>query len=212
VYKSTDNGKSWQHVGLPESHHIGRIILDPQNPDIVWVAVVGHLYSNNPERGVYKTTDGGKTWKQVLFIADNTGVIDMAINPKRPNILYAAAWERERKAWHFKGAGTKSGIYKSTDGGETWTLLTNGKNGFPTGEGLGRIGLAVFDDGEKSFVYAVLDNQHARPKKEATLKKGLTKDKLRGISKEDFLKLDKKEIAEYLKTNDFPKNILPIKS
>ncbi len=140
IYKSVDLGKSWQHLGLEETHHIGRIIIHPENSDVVWVASIGHLYSSNPERGVYKTIDGGKTWKKTLFINDSTGVIDLIIDPKNPDILYAAAWERERKAWNFKGSGIGSGIYKSIDGGETWTRITNGKNGFPITEGTGRIG------------------------------------------------------------------------
>ena len=122
VYKSNDNGKIWQYLGLPESHHIGKIDLHPTSNNIAWVAVLGHLYSANKERGIYKTTDGGKTWKQTLYIDDNTGVVDMDINPKNPDELYAAAWYKTRRAWNFEEGGKTSGIYKSNDGGNTWKL------------------------------------------------------------------------------------------
>jgi len=101
VYKSQDEGKTWQHLGLAETQHTGRIILHPTNPNTVWVATLGHLYSKNEERGLYKTTDGGKTWKKTLFINDNTGIIDLTIDTQNPDILYAAAWERSRRAWNF---------------------------------------------------------------------------------------------------------------
>ncbi|MEI2823520.1 MAG: hypothetical protein V9F02_08840 [Chitinophagaceae bacterium] len=96
IYKTTDNGKHWEYLGLPESHHIGKIQLHPTNPDIVWVAVLGHLYSANKERGIYKSTDGGHHWKQTLFIDDNTSAVDLDINPTNPNELYAAMWYRTR--------------------------------------------------------------------------------------------------------------------
>lgn len=202
MYKSTDDGETWQHMGLPESHHIGRIILHPTNPDIVWVGVLGHLYSPNPERGVYKTTDGGKTWKKTLFVHDNAGVIDLLIAPNDANILYAATWERQRRAWNFWEGGKGSGIYKSTDGGENWTLLTTEKSGFPIGEGVGRIGLDIHKNG---WIYAVLDNQFRRKKDKKKEKTGLTKDDLRTMSKADFLKLDKTKISKFLRENRFPK-------
>jgi photosystem II stability/assembly factor-like uncharacterized protein len=161
VYKSTDGGKSWQQTGLEETHHIGKVIVHPTNPDVVWVAAIGHLYSPNPERGVYQTTDGGKSWQKTLFINDQTGVIDLAIDPQNPQVLYAAAWERHREAWDFKGSGKGSGIYKTTDGGTNWARLTTDGSGFPTTAGVGRIGLAVFP-GNPNTVYAILDNQDNR--------------------------------------------------
>src|SRR6476661_9679037 len=109
IYKSSDNGKSWQYLGLPESHHIGKILLHPTDNNTAWVAVLGHLYSPNKERGVYKTTDGGKSWKQTLAIDENTGVVDMDINLQNPEEIYAAAWYRTRRAWNFEEAGKSSG-------------------------------------------------------------------------------------------------------
>ena len=130
IYKSKDNGKTWKYIGLPESHHIGKVQLHPTDDNTAWVAVLGHLYSPNKERGVYKTTDGGKTWKQTLSIDDNTGVVDLDINPQNPNELYAAAWYRTRRAWNFEEAGKTSGIYKSTDGGNTWTSISKAAPAF----------------------------------------------------------------------------------
>src|SRR4051812_38672488 len=118
VYQSSDSGKTWNYKGLPESHHIGKVLLHPTQSNIVFVAALGHLYSANKERGVYKTTDGGKTWKQVLFVDENTGAVDIAMDASNPNILYAAMWHRERRAWNLIEGGASSGIYKSTDGGE----------------------------------------------------------------------------------------------
>lgn len=162
MYKSNDNGKTWLYLGLPETQHIGKITLHPSNPDIAWVAALGHLYSTNKERGVFKTTDGGKTWKQTLFVDETTGAVEMDINPKNPNELYASTWHRIRKAWDFTEGGKTSGIYKSNDGGNTWKLLTNAGSGFPQGDGIGRIGLAVYPQ-HPSIVYAVVDNYNLKP-------------------------------------------------
>ena len=204
VYKSNDNGKTWQYLGLPESHHIGKIILHPANNNIAWVAVLGHLYSANKERGVYKTTDGGKTWKQTLYVDDNTGVVDMDINPKNPDELYAAAWYKTRRAWNFEEGGKTSGIYKSNDGGNTWKLVTSQSSGFPTGNGVGRIGVAVFA-GNPNIVYATLDNQNHRP--DTATKKPDTNYVLKDfkdLTKEGFLKLDDKKLDSFLTDNNFP--------
>ncbi|MFK7946184.1 MAG: WD40/YVTN/BNR-like repeat-containing protein [Saprospiraceae bacterium] len=206
IYKSTDNGNTWEYKGLPESHHIGRIILHPTNPDIIWVAALGHLYSPNAERGVYKTTDGGNTWTKTLFVYENAGAVDLMINPKNPTELYAAIWERTRRAWDFTESGEGSGIHKSTDGGDNWELITTKKSGFPIGEGVGRIGLDLFNGDNSTVLYAILDNQFRRKDdKEAESKLVLTKEKLEKMSKEAFLKVDKKDIKAYLKENDFPK-------
>jgi len=204
VFRSDDGGKSWKHSGLGESHHIGRIILHPTDPNTLWVAVLGHLYSPNQERGVYKTTDGGKNWNRTLFVNDNTGAVDLVVDPANPNILYAAMWERTRRAWDFTESGKGSGIHKSIDGGNTWSLLTaTDKSGFPHGEGAGRIGLALTKDKGKTVLLAAIDNNFRRPK-EAEEALTLTKDMLRPMSKEDFLKLEKYLIKEYLQGNGFP--------
>ena len=159
ILKSTDKGKTWENIGLPESHHISKICVNPKNINEIVVGVIGHLYTNNKERGVYKTLDGGKTWKQNLFVNDETGIIDLVIAPTNFRIQYASAWQRDRKAWNFKGIGASSGIYKSTDSGETWELMTNKASGFPRGENVGRIGLSIFN---AENLYAVVDNQNKR--------------------------------------------------
>ncbi len=202
LLKSTDKGKSWQQMGLEDSHHIGRIILNPSNPNEVVVGVTGHLYSPNEERGIFKTTDGGKTWNKTLFVSKDAGIIDVAMAPNNFNIQYAASWEKDRKAWDFVGNGNGSGIYKSTDGGTTWNKVSTPQSGFPTGEGVGRIGLAVFDE---NTVYAVHDSQFRRKKTNETEKKseGLTKEDFKTMSVETFLKLEDKKLNEFLKTNGF---------
>lgn len=200
IYKSNNNGKTWEYVGLPESHHIGKVQLHPTDPNTAWVAVLGHLYSPNKERGVFKTTDGGKTWKQTLFVDDNTGVVEMDINPQNPNELYAASWYRARRAWNFEESGKTSGIYKSTDGGETWTLITKQGSGFPTGDIVGRIGLAVFPKNPQ-IVYAIVDNQQARPDtaRRDTLTYRL--DDLKNLSIEEFAKLNDRKLDTFLRRN-----------
>jgi photosystem II stability/assembly factor-like uncharacterized protein len=202
ILKSSDKGKTWTNVGLQDSHHIGRILINPTNPDEVVVGVTGHLYSPNEERGIYKTTDGGKSWSRTLFVSPEAGIIDVAFAPSNFNIMYASAWEKDRKAWAFLGNGTDSGIYKSTDGGSSWTKVSTPESGFPTGEGVGRIGLAVFDE---NTVYAVHDNQSRRPKKSEGKKKsdGLTKEDFKTMSSENFLKLSDKELNDFLKNNNF---------
>jgi photosystem II stability/assembly factor-like uncharacterized protein len=200
VYKSKDQGKTWQHLGLPESHHIGKIQLHPGNDNVAWVAVLGHLYSANKERGVYKTTDGGTTWKQTLYVDDNTGAIDIDINPSNPNELYAASWYRTRRAWNFEEGGKTSGIYKSIDGGDSWSLLTKQRSGFPVGEGVGRIGIAVYPKNPQ-VVYAIMDNNFHKPD---TAKKDTTTYVLRDfqdITKEQFLQLSPKRLDTFLRRN-----------
>ncbi|RIW13970.1 glycosyl hydrolase [Algoriphagus lacus] len=155
VYKSTDGGKTWEMMGLLHSHHIGQILIHPTNPNIVWVGSMGALYSKNKERGLYKTTDGGKTWKKVLYIDDNTGIIDMQMHPTNPDILLAASWERYRQAHDFIGNGKGSAIWRSEDGGNTWKKAVEG---FPQDEFVGRIGFD-FSRSNPNVVYALLDNQ-----------------------------------------------------
>jgi len=205
MYKSTDDGKTWQHLGLEESHHIGRIALHPDNPDVAWVAVLGHLYSPNKERGLYKTIDGGKTWNQTLFVNENAGGVDLVLSPNNTNTLYAATWERTRRAWNFVESGTGSGIYKSVDGGDNWKLMTTEDSGFPTGKGVGRIGLDIAMEKGEPVVFAILDNYFRRPAKAATPSKGLTKNDLRNMTKEEFVSTDEALIKGYLSSNNFPR-------
>ncbi|WP_394747896.1 beta propeller repeat protein [Spongiimicrobium salis] len=202
ILKSTDKGKTWKNMGLTDSHHIGRILINPKNANEVVVGVTGHLYTTNSERGIYKTTDGGVTWNKTLFINDATGIIDVAQDPGNFNTLYAAAWQKDRKAWDFIGNGAGSGIYKSTDAGSSWTKISTAESGFPTGDGVGRIGLAVFDE---NTVYAVHDSQFRREKEATATKKSdaLTKDDFKSMSVEALLALEDKKLNTYLKTNGF---------
>ncbi len=204
VYKSSNNGKSWQYLGLPESHHIGKLVLHPTNNNIAWVAALGHLYSANKERGVYKTIDGGKTWKHTLFVDDNTGAVEMDINNKNPDEIYAATWYRERRAWDWIESGKTSAIYKSKDGGDTWKAVTLPGSGFATGEKLGRIGVAVFQK-NPNIVYAVIDNNNLKPDT-ATKKTDSTKynlDDFKNITKEQFAALNDKKLDSFFIRNNF---------
>lgn len=141
VYKSTDAGKTWKHIGLEDSYHIGAVRVHPKNPDIVWVAALGHLWGSNEQRGIFKSVDGGKTWKQVLTRGPKAGAVDIAVDPNNASILYAGFWEVSRQAWNLESGGPGSGIFKSTDGGDTWTDITKNP-GLPKGV-LGRIGITV---------------------------------------------------------------------
>lgn len=157
VHKSTDGGRTWKHMGLAETREIGRVLIHPTNPDVVYVAALGHLWGANRERGLYKTTDGGKSWSKVLFVDDTTGVVDLEMDPTNPEVLYAATWHRIR--WggsRMEGVGAGSGIYKTTDGGRTWTRLTDPgtNNGLPH-EKMGRIGIAIAPQDPK-ILYAMI--------------------------------------------------------
>ncbi len=209
VFKSTDDGKTWQYCGLGESHHIARIVLHPTNPDLIYVAVLGHLYSPNQERGVYKTTDGGKTWTQCLSVDVNTGAIDLVMDAQNPDNLYVATWQRERRAWNFSEGGKNSGIYKSNNAGEKWAKISTPESGFPNGNGAGRIGLSLFQKDGKTALYAVIDNQEDKPEKDKKEedKDVLTKKALKKMSKEAFLKLDEDKITDFLKANEYPEKV-----
>ncbi len=141
VYKSTDAGKTWMHLGLEDTRHIARIRIHPHNPDLVYVAALGHAFGPNNQRGVFRSTDGGKTWDHVLFHSDKAGAIDLSMDPSNPRTLYAAIWEAQRTPWSLTSGGPDSSLYRSTDGGETWTELTNNP-GLPSGL-KGRIGVAA---------------------------------------------------------------------
>ena len=203
ILKSSDNGKTWINIGLNDSHHIGKVMINPINPNEIVVAALGHLYSKNKERGIFKTLDGGISWKNTLYIDDNTGIIDLDITPNNFKIQYASSWEKSRQAWDFNGNGENSGIYKSVDSGNTWKLISTKKSGFPIGNGIGRIGLAVFDS---NTIYAVVDNQFRRPKNKMSVDNiELTKNYFESISKEEFLKTDELKLERFLKSNNFPK-------
>jgi photosystem II stability/assembly factor-like uncharacterized protein len=139
VYRSDDGGESWRHLGLEGTRHIGKIEIHPTRPDVVWVAALGNLWAPSPDRGVFKSTNGGLDWDKVFYVDEHTGVVDMVMDLSNPDIVYAAAYQRLRRAWGFNGGGPGSGIFKTVDGGATWTELTNG---LPPGD-KGRIGLAI---------------------------------------------------------------------
>jgi photosystem II stability/assembly factor-like uncharacterized protein len=159
VYVSVDGGKTWIHAGLSDSHHIGRIVVHPTDPNTAYVAALGHLYSDNAERGLYKTVDGGKSWVKSLAVASDgrdIGAVDVAMDPKSPLVLYAAAYDKVRRPWSFAEGGPGSGLYKTVDAGKTWTKLAGG---LPTGM-LGRIGIAISRQ-DSNTVYTLVENANA---------------------------------------------------
>lgn len=200
IYRSLDHGESWEHMGLSDTHRIGRILIHPTDSQTVWVAALGALYSSSPHRGVYKTSDGGQTWTQTLFISDTAGVIDLVIDPLNPDILYAVGWDRERRAWNFVEGGNGSGVWKSTDGGISWERLA--AEGLPSGDTVGRIGLAIFP-GDPQILYALVDNQSRRPTEDEDEVPALTREALRSMTTAEFLELDEEAIEEYLEENNF---------
>ncbi|HZZ14826.1 MAG TPA: hypothetical protein VFE08_02570, partial [Candidatus Sulfotelmatobacter sp.] len=152
IYRSEDGGKDWQNLGLKKSEHIGRVVVDPRDSRVVYVAAEGPLWGPGGDRGLYKSADGGKTWKAVLTISENTGVVDVAIDPSNPDVVYAAAYQRRRHVFTLIDGGPESAIYKSTDAGATWNKL---KSGLPTVD-MGRIGLAV-SPADSNVVYATIE-------------------------------------------------------
>ena len=202
VYKSTDGGETWAHLGLDETHHVGRVAVHPDDSDVAWVAAVGHLYSPNPERGVYRTDDGGRTWDRVLYLDDDTGAIDLVCDPRDPDRVYAATWTRARRAWDFREGGAGSAVWRSDDGGRTFARISVEGSGFPTGDAVGRIGLDVHPSGA---LFAVVDNQARRPEEEPDDDEpSVTRDLLREISRDDFLALAEDEINAFLDANNVP--------
>ncbi len=154
IYRSLDGGRTWKHLGLEQTEHIHRVVLHPTNPDVAWVAALGKLWGENAERGVFKTVDGGKTWKKVLYVDERTGAADLVIDPANPNKLFAAMWDHRRWPWSFRSGGPGSGLYMTYDGGETWKRLTE-DDGLPKGQ-LGRIGLAISHSNPET-VYALVE-------------------------------------------------------
>jgi photosystem II stability/assembly factor-like uncharacterized protein len=210
VYRSANNGKSWEYLGLPESHHIGKIQLSAKDPNTAWVAVLGHLYSESKERGVYKTTDAGKNWNLTLASDANTGAIDLDMDPSNEQVLYAAMWYRTRTASNFEESGKTSGIFKSTDGGDHWTLVSTPTSGFPSGDGVGRIGLAVYPK-NPSIVYAIVDNNFHQPdtamQKAADTSRYVLRD-FKALTVDQFIALDDRKLNAFLKS---PRNGIPTK-
>jgi len=206
VFRTTDGGKTWKNVGLTDTHHIGRVIVDPRDRKVVYVAALGHLYTENAERGVFKTEDGGDHWTKVLYVNDRTGAIDLVQDPSRPDVLYAATWERARTPGNFLESGPGSGIWKTDNAGRTWTKLSGG---FPSGATVGRIGLAIAA-GHPDTVYALLDNQALRPEgefDEETPPGELTPRRLRKLDAAGFAKLDDAVITRFLRAGGYPKSL-----
>ena len=177
VYKSTDAGKTWTNVGLKDTRSVGRIVIDPTNAEVVYVAAQGHLWGPNTERGVFKTTDGGRTWTKSLFVDDNTGANDLVIDPSNPQVLYASTYQRQRRNWGFNSGGPGSGIYKTTDGGATWSKMANG---LPTVD-KGRIALALFA-GDSKIVYATIEAKDNQGGIYRTLDAGATWEKTSSLN------------------------------
>ncbi len=201
VFRSDDAGESWTQLGLEDSDRIGRIVIDPRNTQRVYIAVLGRLYTPGGQRGIYRTIDGGRSFQRILAGDATTGFVDLVMDPTNPDLLYAAAWQRERRPWDFREAGKGSGIYRSRDGGEHWERLGGG---LPTGEALGRIGLSICRSQPRT-IYALLDNQSLLPEEQWDLGDGaVTAKRLKTMSKEEFLEQDPEEIEAFLRSSDFP--------
>src|SRR5262245_16284470 len=179
VYRSDDGGKSWKNVGLAKSEHIGKIVIDPRNSDVVYVAAQGPLWAPGGDRGLYKTTDGGKFWKKVLDISENTGVTDLVLDPRNPDVLLAAAYQRRRHVWTLINGGPESALYKSTDGGAHWKKL---RSGLP-GSDLGRIGLAAAPS-DPDRVYAIIESIDGNGGIFRSLDRGETWEKRNGFDQQ----------------------------
>ncbi len=194
LYKTTDGGATWKRRGLRDSHHIGRVLIHPDDPNTLLVAAMGHLYTPNAQRGVFLTDDGGDTWEKVLYVNTTTGAIDITFDPSDPSVVYAAMWEKTRRAWNIDESGPSSGIYKSTDGGRTWDLL----DGFSQGKHIGRIGLAVAPS-NPNVLYALLDNQAPKPDEDQYGDDKISKRKLPTMTKADVLALTDKELENFMR-------------
>src|SRR5271165_243043 len=156
VYKSTDAGKTWKHIGLGDTQAIARIRIDPSDPDIVYVAALGHPYGPNEERGVFRSKDGGKTWQKVLYRGNRSGAVDLCLDPTDSKVLFAAIWDAYRTPWSLSSGGPESGFFKSTDGGDHWTEITRNP-GLPKGV-IGKIGVSV-SGGDSKRVYAIVEEE-----------------------------------------------------
>ncbi len=200
VYRSDDGGESWRYMGLGDTDRIGRILVDPDDSNLIYVAAIGKLYTPGGERGIFRSTDGGENWQQVLEGDEWTGIIDLVFKPGDAKTIYAAAWDRQRRPWDFTEGGDGSGIYKTTDGGDNWTRL---EGGLPGGILIGRIGLAVSPDSPETL-YASIDNQQLLPEDQWNMgDRPITAKRLRKMSKEEFLAQDKDEIEAFIRAADF---------
>jgi photosystem II stability/assembly factor-like uncharacterized protein len=198
LYRTTDRGRNWRRMGLEDSHHIGRILIHPRNSDVIFVTAMGHLYSENKQRGLFRSTDAGESWEKILYVDNKTGAIDITFDPADPDILYAAMWEKVRRAWNINESGPGSGIYKSTDGGDSWERL----EGFPQGRHVGRIGLAVAP-GDPEVVYALLDNQKPKPEEDQFGDDPISAKKLPSMSKQEVLDIPDEELGRFLRSSRF---------
>ncbi|MEE8133944.1 MAG: sialidase family protein, partial [Gemmatimonadales bacterium] len=156
IYRSDDGGDTWRHIGLENTRHIGRVLVHPNDPNTVYVAALGNLWQPSPERGIFRSTDGGHSWQTVLYVDELTGFVDMVINPENPEIIVVAAYQRQRRTWGFNGGGPGSGIHRSVDGGDTWMRVTDG---IPAGD-VGRIGLAI-SQSSPNVLMATIENREA---------------------------------------------------
>ena len=198
VFKSVDGGSTWQSMGLEATHHIAKVLIDPRDPDIVLVAAIGRNYGTNPERGIFRTTDGGRSWKKTLFLDDRTGAIDLAAHPTDPRRLFAVMWEHDRRAWHHISAGPGSGLFRSNDGGETWQRVTKG---LPTGSHIGRMGVA-FAPSHPETMYLLVSNETPLPPTEAPVPPGgLTHEQVRKLTTQEFVSLGDSAIEDLLRSS-----------
>src|SRR5215216_5730021 len=154
VYRSTDAGKTWTHLGLQDTRHIAKVRIHPSNPDVVYVAALGHAHGSNPERGIFRSRDGGKTWEHVLSRSQDAGANDLSMDSHNPRVLYAAFWESRRVPWSLTSGGPGSGLFKSTDGGDTWNEISRNK-GLPTGT-LGKIGVCA-SPAQRDRIYTIVE-------------------------------------------------------
>ncbi len=209
VYRSDDGGKTFQFAGLPDSDRIARIAIDPKDSNTVYVAALGKLYTQGGQRGVFRTRDGGKSWQQVLKGATPwTGAIDLAIDPRNSNVLYAALWDRSRTAWNMVYAGTGSGIWKSTDGGDHWLQMTDG---FPHDDKVGRIGLTIAPS-QPNTLYASIDDWTPLPPDQREAGDGpLSPARLKTMGKDEFLRQDPQQIERFIRESDLDTDLTAAK-
>ena len=195
-YDNPDKWKVWDQIGLEQVHHIAKIIIHPEDPDILYVAAMSSLFSSDTNGGVYKTTTGGESWQNIFSASDGTSAVDLEIIPNNPNTLLVAIWERSRRGWDFTESGASSAIYTSNDAGLSWDKSEN----FVSGEHVGRIGISI---GKENVVYALLDNQERQPS-ETKVDESLTKNSFKSMSKEEFSALNDSSLNAFLK-NKLPK-------